>query len=59
MFIPLLSVERLYYANAERLIFARKVTVPAVDSLDEPPASSRDQRIPRTVRLRTSTPAFA
>ena len=34
-------LHKLYYANAERLIFARKVTVPVVDPLDEPPASSK------------------
>jgi predicted TIM-barrel fold metal-dependent hydrolase len=33
-------LHKLYYANAERLIFARKVAVAVVDPLDEPPASS-------------------
>jgi predicted TIM-barrel fold metal-dependent hydrolase len=30
-------LHKFYYANAEKLIFARKVTVPVVDPLDEPP----------------------
>ena len=29
-------LHKLYYANAERLIFARRVTIPVVDPLDVP-----------------------
>ena len=32
-------LRKLYYTNAERLIFARKVTVPVVDPLDNPSAA--------------------
>jgi hypothetical protein len=38
--LPIDMLHKLYYANAERLIFARKVAVAVVDPLDEPPASS-------------------
>jgi hypothetical protein len=38
--LPTDVLHKLYYANAERMIFARKVTVPVVDPLDQPPASS-------------------
>ena len=31
-------LHKLYYANAEKLIFARKVTVPVVDPIEGPPA---------------------
>ena len=36
--LPVDVLHKLYYSNAEKLIFARKVTVPVVDPLDEPPA---------------------
>jgi predicted TIM-barrel fold metal-dependent hydrolase len=36
--LPAGVLHKLYYANAERLIFARQVTVPVVDPLDSPPA---------------------
>ncbi len=32
-------LHKLYYANAEKLIFARKVTVPVVDPIEDPPAA--------------------
>ena len=38
--LPADVLHKLYYANAERLIFARKIAVPVVDPLDEPPTSS-------------------
>jgi hypothetical protein len=31
-------LRKLYYANAEKLIFARTVTVPVVDPVEEAPA---------------------
>jgi hypothetical protein len=37
-------LHKLYYANAERLIFARKVSVAVVDPLDELPATSTPGR---------------
>jgi len=38
-------LHKLYYANAEKLIFARKVTVPVVDPIDEaPPAAPAPAR---------------
>jgi predicted TIM-barrel fold metal-dependent hydrolase len=36
--LPAEVLHKLYYSNAERLIFARKVTVPVVDPIDESPA---------------------
>ena len=36
--LPVDVLHKLYYSNAEKLIFARKVAVPVVDPLDEPPA---------------------
>jgi len=42
--LPIDVLHKLYYANAERLIFARKVSVAVVDPLDEPPASSSSTR---------------
>jgi predicted TIM-barrel fold metal-dependent hydrolase len=36
--LPSDVLHKLYYTNAEKLIFARKVTVPVVDPLDEAPA---------------------
>jgi len=42
--LPIDVLHKLYYANAERLIFARKVAVAVVDPLDEPPASSGSTR---------------
>jgi predicted TIM-barrel fold metal-dependent hydrolase len=32
-------LHKLYYTNAEKLIFARKVTVPVVDPIEDPPAA--------------------
>jgi len=32
-------LHKLYYANAEKLIFARKVTVPVVDPIEDPPTA--------------------
>ena len=32
-------LRKLYYANAEKLIFARQVTVPVVDPIEDPPAA--------------------
>ncbi len=37
--LPTNALHKLYYANAERLIFARKVTVPVVDPFDDPPVA--------------------
>jgi len=34
--LPKEILRKLYYANAERLIFARKVTVPVVDPVEDP-----------------------
>jgi hypothetical protein len=42
--LPIDVLHKLYYANAERLIFARKVAVAVVDPLDEPPESSTPGR---------------
>jgi hypothetical protein len=37
--LPAGVLHKLYYANAERLIFARKVAVPVVDPLEQPAAA--------------------
>jgi len=42
--LPADVLHKLYYSNAERLIFARKVTVPVVDPVDAPPASPTPKR---------------
>jgi Predicted metal-dependent hydrolase of the TIM-barrel fold len=36
--LPTHVLHKLYYANADKVIFARKVTVPVVDPIDVPPA---------------------
>lgn len=38
--LPAEVLRKLYYTNAEKLIFARKVTIPVVDPFDRPAASS-------------------
>ncbi len=42
--LPADVLRKLYYSNAERLIFARKVTVPVVDPLEELPATPEPER---------------
>jgi len=37
-------LHKLYYANAEKFIFARKVTVPVVDPIEDPPAAQTPAR---------------
>ena len=37
--LPSDVLHKLYYANAEKLIFARKVTVTVVDPIEDPPAA--------------------
>jgi len=37
--LPSDVLHKLYYTNAEKLIFARKVTVPVVDPIEAPPAT--------------------
>jgi predicted TIM-barrel fold metal-dependent hydrolase len=37
--LPHEVLRKLYYDNAEKLIFARKVTVPVVDPVEDPPAA--------------------
>jgi predicted TIM-barrel fold metal-dependent hydrolase len=37
--LPSDALHKLYYANAEKLIFARKVTVPVVDPIEDPPTA--------------------
>ncbi|MBI5548363.1 MAG: amidohydrolase family protein [Deltaproteobacteria bacterium] len=38
--LPAAVLRKLYYANAEALIFARKVTVPVVDPIGQPPPAA-------------------
>ena len=37
--LPSDVLHKLYFANAEKLIFARKVTVPVVDPIEDPPTA--------------------
>jgi hypothetical protein len=35
--LPPSQLRKLYYDNAEKLIFARKMTIPVVDPVEDPP----------------------